>query len=279
MDSIVSVTWLAQRLGQDDLVIADCRFELADPAAGRRAYDEAHIPGAIFFDLDKDLSQPSSGPGGRHPLPPLEQVVALFGRVGISDGVTVVCYDDQQGMIAGRLWWMLRYLGHRQVALLDGGYSAWLATGQPVTASEPNPVVRTFVPRLQPHMIATIDDVRALSATDDGIIIDARAPERYRGEVEPLDPVAGHIPGAINLPWQGNIDGNGKFHDPEALAKHYAVVRDRADDAIVHCGSGVSGCVNILGLERAGIPGAKLYIGGWSDWCSDASNPVATGEE
>lgn len=281
-DNIVSVDWLAKRLGSDDVVIADCRFELADPTAGRRAYDEAHIPGAIYFDLDQDLSSPARGPGGRHPLPPVEQTVALFGRAGIGDGVKVVCYDAQRGMIAARLWWMLRYLGHREVALLDGGYDAWLAAGHPVSAEVTVPTPRIFVPRLQSDMIATQDEVRAITAETEPtatVLIDARAPERYRGEVEPLDPVAGHIPGAVNVPWEAHVDGSGRFLSPAALAEQYAGVIDNATDTIVHCGSGVSGCVNILGLEQAGRPGARLYVGGWSDWCSDPANRVATGPE
>lgn len=283
LDSVVSVEWLAKRLGRDDLVVADCRFVLSDPDAGRRAYEIDHIPGAVFFDLERDLSVPGAGgAGGRHPLPPVEAMSALFGRAGIGDGVTVVCYDDQRGGMAARLWWMLRYLGHRRVALLDGGYAAWRAANLPVTAAKPEPVPRRFVPRPQEHMVATMEDVRRMSAAKRGTIIDSRAPERYRGEVEPLDPVAGHIPGAINIPWEGNVDEKGVFLTPNLLRQRFEPVKRRLSEGgavVVHCGSGVTGCLNILALERAGLAGAKLYVGGWSEWCSHPGNPVAQGAE
>lgn len=281
---LVSVEWLAERLGSDDLVIADCRFVLSDPKAGRRAYQLDHVPGAVFFDLEEDLSAPRAnaehgGPprGGRHPLPTVEAMAALFGAAGIGDGVTVVCYDDQKGSMAARLWWMLRYLGHEDVALLDGGYSAWRAAGMPVTAEPPSITPRPFVPRPRPAMIATIEEVRALLARGEGVIVDARAPERYRGDVEPLDPVAGHIPGAVNYPWDGNVDDGGTMLSPEELARRFAGLS--SGPLVVHCGSGVTGCLNILAMERAGIGGVKLYPGGWSEWCADPANPVARGDE
>lgn len=285
--SIVSVDWLANRLEQKDIVIADCRFDLADPEAGRRAYERDHIPGAIFFDLERDLSGPAAQHGGRHPLPPVDKMAALFGKAGIGDGVTVVCYDDQKGGTAGRLWWMLRYLGHRRVALLDGGYAAWRAGGLPVTSKEPQVEPRTFAPQLQKHMAATLDEVRQASASGRGTIVDSRAPERYRGEVEPLDPVAGHIPGALNMPWGENASQSGTFLDASSLVGRFGQLRDRASEQtqpdseaiIVHCGSGVTGCVNVLAMEQAGIAGVKLYVGGWSDWCSHSDNPVATAAE
>lgn len=289
MESIVSVEWLAERLGRDDVVIADCRFELADPAAGRRAYEHDHIPAAVFFDLDKDLSRSPRRSGGRHPLPPMDEFTARLGAAGIDDTVMVICYDDSNGGMAARLWWMLRYAGHERVALLDGGYAAWLAAGKPVTRDRTAPVAREFVPRLQHHMVATMEEVREMSTTGRGIIIDSRAPERYRGEIEPLDPVAGHIPGAVNMPWEANVNEHGVFLEPDKLADRFGWVqgpahrterRDDVTDAIVvHCGSGVTGCVNVLALERAGVRGAKLYVGGWSDWCSQPDNPVAIGDE
>lgn len=285
-DSIVSVEWLAERLGRPDIVIADCRFDLTDSEAGRQAYERDHIPGAIYFDLERDLSRPahpshagSAPTGGRHPLPTVEEMTTLFSAAGIGDGVTVVCYDDQNGGIAGRLWWMLRYLGHERVALLDGGYKAWRAAGKPVASKVIQPVPRQFVPRLQPNMLATMDEVRSASATWRAIIVDSRAPERYRGEVEPLDPVAGHIPGAVNFPWQGNVGPDGLMLDADALAQRFASMKENKEAVIVHCGSGVTGCLNVLALERAGVSGVKLYVGGWSEWCSHPDNPVAVGAE
>lgn len=284
VDSIVSVEWLAERLGRPDIVIADCRFELADVEAGRRAYERDHMPGAVFFDLEQDLSLPGRASntgtmttGGRHPLPTVEQMAALFSAAGIDDHVTVVCYDDQKGGMAGRLWWMLRYLGHQRVALLDGGYAAWRVSGYPITSDVARPVSRSFVPRPQQQMIATMDDVRRASSAGQGVIVDSRAPERYLGEVEPLDPVAGHIPGTVNMPWQGNVGPNGLMLDTDALTQRFASMLDNNEGVIVHCGSGVTGCLNVLAMERAGVPGVKLYVGGWSDWCSHADNPVATG--
>lgn len=293
-DNLVSVEWLSRRLGRDDLVVADCRFVLADPQAGRRAYEQGHIPGALYFDLERDLSrpagtttgkekeQPEPARGGRHPLPSIEEMARMFGAAGISDGIMVVCYDDQKGSMAARLWWMLRYLGHRSVALLDGGYSAWRAAGLPVTAQVPRPTPRTFIPRVQQQMVATMEEVRRVSASGEGIIVDSRTPERYRGEVEPIDPAAGHIPGAINLPWDENVDEKGMFVGQDRLVQRFERLREAAvaqGDVIVHCGSGVTGCLNILALERAGMSQARLYVGGWSEWCAFPGNAIAKGEE
>lgn len=287
--TIVSAEWLRERLGRDDLVIADCRFELTDPDAGRRAYERDHIPGAVYFDLERDLSGPATGRGGRHPLPDMEAFCALLGRRGVGRGVTVVCYDDQLGQMAARLWWMLRYVGHDDAAVLDGGYGAWREAGGPVTAEVPAPTPRTFVAGLRPQMLAGMDEVRRMSrparARSDGapqgggIIIDSRAPERYRGEVEPLDPVAGHIPGARNLPWMDNVDPRGFFRPREELRNRFENFPPDMEGVVFHCGSGVSACVNLLALEHVGLPGAKLYVGGWSEWCSVADNPVAVGDE
>lgn len=276
---IVSAKWLHDRLARDDVVIADCRFELGDPAAGRRAYERAHIPDAIYFDLEEDLSGPVTGRGGRHPLPNLDEFCAKLGRRGIGDGITVVCYDDQQGQMAARLWWMLRYVGHDDVALLDGGYSAWRAAGYPVTESVPTPTPRQFTPRLRPDMVASMDAVRKISEGGRGVIIDSRAPERFRGETEPLDPVAGHIPGARNLPWMDNVTDIGFLRDQDDLRRRFDGLPDDMAQVVLHCGSGVSACVNLLAMELVGRGGAKLYVGGWSDWCSVQENPVASGSQ
>lgn len=288
---IVSVEWLRARLmgegnlggspiaGAHDIVVADCRFDLTDPTAGRRAYDLDHIPGAIYFDLDQDLSGPMTGRGGRHPLPDVNEFCAMLGERGIGDGVTVVCYDDQQGQMAARLWWMLRYVGHDDVVVLDGGYAAWRAAGLPVTTEVPVPTPRQFAPRPQLEMTATMEDVRRVSERGAGIIVDSRAPERYRGDIEPLDPVAGHIPGARNVPWMDNVDASGFFRSREELRLRFHELPQDMDGVIFHCGSGVSACVNLLAMEHAGLGRAKLYVGGWSDWCRVEGNPVAKGDE
>lgn len=296
---IVSVQWLRDRLAQEELtneftkeltkssapttasgiVVADCRFDLSDPAAGRRAFEEDHIPGAVFFDLDEDLSGPVTGRGGRHPLPDVDEFCAKLGERGIGNDVTVVCYDDQQGQMAARLWWLLRFVGHDDAVVLDGGYAAWRAAGLPVTAKVPVPTRRQFAPKLRPHMTASMDDVRRVSADGSGMIVDSRTAERYRGEVEPLDPVAGHIPGARNLPWMDNVDERGFFRSREELRRRFDGLPEDMDGVVLHCGSGVSACVNVLAMEHAGLGRARLYVGGWSDWCSVEGNPVATGDE
>lgn len=276
---LVSAQWLGDHLEDEKLVIADCRFELGDRAAGRRAFEQGHIPGAVFFDLEEDLSGPVTGRGGRHPLPDLNEFSAKLGQRGIGDGIKVVCYDDQQGQMASRLWWMLRYLGHDDVVLLDGGYTGWREAGFPVTADITAPPSSRFVARPRPHMVASMDDVRRISGGGAGVIIDSRAGARYRGEVEPLDPVAGHIPGARNLPWMDNVTETGLFRTPDELRRRFAGLPTDMEQVVLHCGSGVSACVNLLAMERAGLPGAKLYVGGWSEWCSIEGNPVASGPE
>lgn len=255
--------------------MADCRFDLADPSAGRRAYDRNHIPGAVYFDLETDLSGPAGQGRGRHPLPDLEEFGLKLGKAGIGEGVCVVCYDDGDGAMAARLWWMLRYLGHDGAAVLDGGYKAWLGSGLPVTAEVPKPLARSFVPRPRPELAATMEEVRAMSAAGRGVLIDCRAPERYRGEVEPLDPVAGHIPGARNLPWMDNLDPSGRFRSRDELVRRFEQL-DGQDPIVLYCGSGVTACVNLLAMAQAGIRAKpKLYVGGFSQWCSVPENAVA----
>ncbi|HEY8497109.1 MAG TPA: sulfurtransferase [Limnochordales bacterium] len=272
---IVTCQWLAERLDAPDIVIADCRFDLADPAAGRRAYEAAHIPGAVYFDLEQDLSGPVRKPGPRHPLPDMDRFVAKLEAAGIGEAVTVVCYDDQQGMVAARLWWMLRYLGHEAVCVLDGGFKAWQEAGLPVTASAAARPRRRFVPRVRPEMAVSMADVQQMVQEKRGVLVDARAPERFRGEVEPLDPVAGHIPGARNLPWMGNLDSSGRWRSPEELAARFAALRGQ-EPVVMYCGSGVSACVNVLAMAHAGFKELpRLYVGSWSEWCAVPENPVA----
>ena len=277
MRPLISVDDLRARLGADDLCVIDARFSLADTEAGRRAYAESHLPGAVYLHLDEDLSGPLGRHGGRHPLPSPEAAAATFGRAGVGVDTHVVAYDDGDGMVAGRVWWLLRWLGVDRVQVLDGGLAAWRAAGGPETTDVPTPTVRSFDP--EPRSDRVVDHAWLLEhlADPDVVVIDARAPERYRGEVEPIDPRAGHVPGARNLPFADNLEG-GRFKDDDALRERFAHVA-RAPTLVVYCGSGVSAAHDILALELAGVTGAKLYAGSWSDWVSHADAPVATGDE
>ncbi len=266
--TVIDAASVAARLGDPDWVIVDCRFDLADPAAGERAYRATHIPGARYAHLDRDLSAPKepSERGGRHPMPAPAHMAALFGRLGIHPGAQVVAYDDSSGHYAARLWWMLRYMGHEAVAVLDGGWPAWLAAGLPVAAGaagEDNRPAALFTgaPSFGGHI--------AIEAIPDApLLVDSRAPERYRGEVEPIDPVAGHIPGAVNRPYAVNWAEDGRWKSQETLlAEFLALLGDTPpEEAVYYCGSGVSACVNLLGMAHAGLPVGRLYAGSWSEW-------------
>lgn len=277
--TLIDAAELAGHLDDPAWVVIDCRFTLTDPAAGRRAYDKGHIPGARYADLEDDLSAPV-GPGtGRHPLPAPEDLARRLGQWGIGKGVQVVVYDDIFGAIASRLWWMLRWLGHDAVAVLDGGLPAWRRTGHPLSTEPARPVPATFVP--QPRSDAVLDtQAVALSVqAHDVLLIDARAEERFLGEIEPLDPVAGHIPGAVNWPYEENLALDGRFLSAMELRRHYAALLGRrgAGQAVHMCGSGVTACHNLLAMEYAGLSGSRLYGGSWSAWISDPSRPVAQG--
>jgi thiosulfate/3-mercaptopyruvate sulfurtransferase len=259
----------------------DCRFELAKPDAGRAAYTEAHIPGAVYLDLERDLSGPKQRHGGRHPLPDWDAFCGTLGGLGIDGTVTVVAYDMPQTAVtpAARLWWMLRFLGHDRVYVLDGGWPAWVAAREPVSREIPSRAARRFVPHPRPEMAVDVESVRRIVAEGGAAIVDSRAPERYRGEVEPFDPVAGRVPGAINLPWVQVLDEQGRFQPRAALAERFGGLHGR--EAVVYCGSGVTACANLLAMDEAGVVDARLYPGSWSDWCSYPDNPVArsTGKE
>jgi thiosulfate/3-mercaptopyruvate sulfurtransferase len=271
--NLVSAGWLARRIGDPDLVVVDCRYDLTRPEAGRAQYAEGHIPGAFHLDLETDLSGRKQDHGGRHPLPEIDMFCRTAGSIGIDDTTTVVAYDGQNGG-AARLWWMLRYLGHRRARVLDGGWSAWRAGNYPVSREVPVAVQRAFVPRVRSG--DAVDLAELIRLRREGVrLVDSRTPERYRGEVEPIDPVAGHIPDAANLPWTDNIDEKGFLKPVEALKQRFGSVRQGSGDLVVYCGSGVTACVNLLAMDEAGISGARLYVGGWSDWCSNRQNPVA----
>ncbi|MBE9113741.1 sulfurtransferase [Nodosilinea sp. LEGE 07298] len=265
--NLVTAAWLAQHLNDPNVVVVDCRFALADLHQGQQQYAAGHIPGAWHLDLNQDLSGPVQAHGGRHPLPDLETFGQRLSAIGVTSAppTLVVAYDDSRFAFAARLWWLLRYLGHDQVAVLDGGWSGWMQAGQPTTTERPTPRPGHFTPAPRPDWIVDIEAVRRRDA--ETVLIDSRSPERYRGEVEPIDPVAGSIPGAVNYFWQNISSENGQLKSPEALAQHWAAL-DAADQVIVYCGSGVTACVNLLAQTLAGRQVAKLYVGGWSDWCS-----------
>jgi thiosulfate/3-mercaptopyruvate sulfurtransferase len=269
---------LAQLLGDGDVVVVDCRFDLADTAAGERLYAQGHIPGAIYAHLDRDLAGPKTGTNGRHPLPSADAVLSTFGRFGIDSDVQVVAYDQDSGMWASRLWWMLHWMGHARAAVLDGGFAKWTAEQRPVRAGvETNPP-RRFDGTPREELTVTATEVGALAESSDVRIVDARAPERYRGEVEPIDRVAGHIPGAVNHFFQKNLL-NGQFRSPPELRSQFSASLGEVsgDRVICYCGSGVTACHNVLALEHAGIPGARLYPGSWSEWVADSDREVEVG--
>lgn len=265
-----------------DAVIFDCSFNLADPAEGRRLFAERHIPGARYLHLDEDLAAPPSGTNGRHPLPDREAFAALLRQHGVHKGQQVVAYDTAGGPYAARLWWLLRWIGHANVAVLDGGLQAWSAAGLSLETGAA-PAVAPGDLAVAPSLVAapvSADEVRANIATGALQVLDARTPERFRGDPNPLDPVAGHIPGARNRFFKSNLGETGSFKPAAQLAVEFRAASGRDDAAglILQCGSGVTACHNALALEIAGLPGAHLYPGSWSEWIADPTRPVATGE-
>ncbi len=277
MKPLVSTEALARHLR--DWVIVDCRHSLQDTEAGRRAYLAGHIPGAHFLHADRDLSGPMTGHNGRHPLPSPEAFIATLEQMGVGPAQTVVAYDDMGGAFAARLWWMMRWLGLDQAAVLDGGWQRWTAEGRPVSVAVPEP--RAAVLSVQARTGDTVDTAFVLEHLQDPAmcLIDARAADRFRGENETLDPVGGHIPGARNRFFRDNLDAEGRFKPPAVLkAEFEALLAGVAPEHVVHqCGSGVTACHNFLAMEYAGLTPGRLYPGSWSAWCSNPSLPVALG--
>ncbi|MVP02554.1 sulfurtransferase [Paenibacillus lutrae] len=278
MKNIVGLEWLYDHLQDPDLIIADCRFVLGEPWSGRQSYGTDHIPGAFFMDLEDDMSADKREHGGRHPLPDLGTFSMRVSAIGVDASKTVVAYDDQGGAMASRLWWMLRFLGHERVYVLDGGYARWKAAGYPVSSVIPEAHAAVFSPKVQRHMLASMDEVKAKLNTPQTILIDSRDGGRYRGEQETIDPVAGHIPGARNRFWKDGLDAEGSWRSPEEQRERFSGLED-AEELIVYCGSGVTACPNVIALSEAGFRNVKMYAGSWSDWVSYPENPVATGEE
>jgi thiosulfate/3-mercaptopyruvate sulfurtransferase len=279
LTALAATEILAQHLDDPDWIVFDCRHDLAEPRRGRAEYAASHIPGARFLSLDEDLSAPKTGRNGRHPLPDPRVLTEKLERAGVDSRKQVIAYDAQGGMIAARLWWLLRWLGHRPVAVLDGGWNKWTAEGRPQSAAVPRPRRTRF--DAEPHD-DWVDADFVRSRLDDAgtVLLDARAPDRFRGQNETLDPVAGRIPGARNRCFRDNLGTDGRFKAPPVLMREFrAMLGGVSPEQVVHyCGSGVSACHNLFAMELAGLRGGRLYPGSWSEWCADPARPVASGE-
>jgi thiosulfate/3-mercaptopyruvate sulfurtransferase len=279
---LVSTDWLAARLNDADIRIADVRWYLFEKDKhGREEYLRGHLPGAIFLDVDADLAAPFGQGPGRHPLPPPDAFAETMSRAGVGAETHVIAYDDRGGATAARLWWLLRYYGHDNVSLLDGGIVRWIAEGRPLQTDVPHPPRTTFVARPRPAMRVDFKTVDALRRDPRALVLDVRLPERYEGIVEPIDPIAGHVPGAKNAPLAGNLCAadDPRFLDSAALRERYAALgADHAERVVAYCGSGVNACQAIFALQLAGID-ALLYEGSWSDWSRTPGAPVAVGKE
>lgn len=277
---LIDTDTLADHLDDPNWVVFDCRHDLVRPDWGAGEYAKSHIPGARFLHLDRDLSGPMSGANGRHPLPDPQRLAATLGAAGVGPATQVVAYDAHGGAYASRAWWALRWLGHDAVAVLDGGFGKWLREDRGETDEVPKPAPVRFQPR---PGVAPVDAQFVLAhLRDPGVcVVDARSSDRYRGENETIDPVAGHIPGSVNRFFRENLDASGRFKPPAALREEWKrLLPSLPPEAIVHsCGSGVSACHNLLAMEVAGLAGSRLYPGSWSEWIADPSRPVATGSE
>ena len=280
--TLISAADLAQHVLEPNWIVLDCRHDLMNPGAGRAAYDAGHIPNAQHAHLDSDLSDKRPGPNGeflgRHPLPQREAFVETLRAWGVNRDSQVVAYDAQGGMFAARLWWMLRWIGHDAVALLDGGLPAWTAAGNWIS-TEAGSKLRGNI-ELQPATVASVgvDEVLANLESKTRVVIDARAPDRFRGENETIDPVGGHIPGAKNRFFKDNLQADGTFKPAAQLRTDFETLISSPQAAIMQCGSGATACHNLLAMEIAGLPGAALYPGSWSEWCASPTRPVATGQ-
>jgi thiosulfate/3-mercaptopyruvate sulfurtransferase len=274
LKSIVDKEWLKSRLGSPNLVLLDCRFSLANPSAGEELYQLSHLPGAVYCHLEKNLSGPVLKHGGRHPLPNLQYFSRFLEDAGVSNDTAIVAYDNGEGAFAARLWWLMKYMGHEEVFVLDGGYKNWEAAGYPVDAIIPKPAKGTFEIRLQSDRMATYEEVKSIveERSQNTILMDSREPKRFQGIEEPIDKVAGRIPGAINKFWNEGL-ADGKFKPlSEQLLRFSDLNKD--DSIIVYCGSGVTATPNYLILEELGFTNLKLYVGSYSDWVSYENNKV-----
>jgi thiosulfate/3-mercaptopyruvate sulfurtransferase len=276
--TIISTDVLASHLG-GDWVVVDCRFDLQNEQWGRDQYATAHIPGAVYASLSHDLAGPKTGSNGRHPLPSIDALSATFGRLGIAPRTQVIAYDQDSGMYASRLWWLLRYAGHDAVAVLDGGWAKWIREGRPTRSGEETRTATRFVAAPRPDMRIGVDDVAAQVGNPSTLLVDARAPERYEGRTEPIDRVPGHIPGAVNHHYRTNAGDDFTLRPPQELREQFLQILGShpPTDAVMYCGSGVTACHNLLAMIHAGLPGARLYAGSWSEWSADPKRPVEKG--
>lgn len=278
---LVSATELQTRLEAGNTRVFDCRFNLADPDQGRAEWRVGHIPGAVHADLDRDLASPVTAVSGRHPLPVADDFAAFLARAGWVPGLDIVAYDAQGGAFAARLWWLMRYFGHDVVSLLDGGLPAWEAAGGRLVSGEENVEAATAT-RLRPDAAQVMDAGAVAAGLASGriVLIDARDEARFAGKTEPIDPIAGHVPGAVNRPFQRNLGEGGRFRSADALRQGFENgLAGRAPSEVVHmCGSGVTACHNQFAMAQAGLPGSRLYVGSWSEWIRDPGRPVGTGQ-
>ncbi|KIO60772.1 Thiosulfate sulfurtransferase, rhodanese [Caldibacillus thermoamylovorans] len=277
MEYVVNQEWLLEQLANKDVKIVDCRFSLSKPDEGERLYKESHIPGAYFFDLEKQLSAPVSKHGGRHPLPDIEQFRHEIEQAGIDNTKTVVAYDGGEGAFASRFWWLLTYIGHDKVYVLNGGFKGWVEAGYPTTKEVPKPESAQYKVSIRKEMLATYEEIKEIVANKkkSPILIDSREKARYLGKEEPIDKIPGHIPGAMHKFWAEGLE-NGFFKGSEEQKKRFAEL-DQKEPIIVYCGSGVTATPNYIALKIAGYQNVKLYAGSYSDWVSYSDNPVEKG--
>jgi thiosulfate/3-mercaptopyruvate sulfurtransferase len=278
-DMLVSTETLASHLHDPAWVVFDCRHDFADSGKGARLYRESHIPGAHFAAVETALSGVKTGTNGRHPLPEPEAFAAFLRRHGVSDATTLVAYDDVGGQYSARLWWLARWIGLQPVALLDGGFPKWVAERRPVSADIPESRSGNVRARPSPDHVWVVEEVQRRSGDSSSALLDARTAERFRGAMEPIDRIAGRIPGAVNRFYKANLNPDLTFRPAEELRREFEQLLDgrRAGDVGHYCGSGVTACANLFAMEHAGLPGSKLYPGSWSEWIADAARPIAKG--
>lgn len=278
--TIITVEELAAIIGRDGYILCDCRFDIHRKNYGHEAYLEGHVPTAVYVDLERDLSAQPDGTNGRHPLPPSEDLVIRLESLGVSDRKQVIAYDDEGGGYAARLWWIMKYLGHEAAAVLDGGIQAWIGRGYELSDEPFIPTNGSITPAVQEDRVVRVGELLGLFKSESTMLIDSRAPERFSGAEEPIDPIGGHIPGAVNRYWRANLDEQGYFKNSKVLKEEFSdlLTGQPAEDLIAYCGSGVTACHNLLALVHAGFPLPRLYAGSWSEWSADPGRPVVAGE-